>query len=151
MEREARAAAARPAPTNAMLRHHADGDILACDQRRTVAQFLQDHQHELPENVAMNMALTLYALNAGHVEPLAGPYRIKGLMLHGANLAKQTASVAAVAKLYYTKGYRDLTLEGVMLAESHWFEDFTLAALKKLIAEGQPALVRGCAGGRREG
>jgi hypothetical protein len=95
---------------------HKDMDALtAVKQRRMAAQALMDIDVLLPPGLAQNIATSFWLANLGAPTPITTPPKIKGLK-PGAQ--KKTAIFAAIIyRIYYLSGYRNATLDQVILAE----------------------------------
>jgi hypothetical protein len=89
----------------------------AAAQRWMVARYLIDSESDLPAGLALNIAGGLLLLNVGSDAPIFRRYRVQGLPPGAGFSATRDAFVAF--HVYYLAGYRDCSLEDVLLAEAH--------------------------------
>jgi hypothetical protein len=88
---------------------------LAATQRRMVTRFLLDNENILPPGLALNFATAFTLANLGHTTRLTEPHKIAGLKAGSSE--KVVAKLAIIARVYYLSGYRQQTLEQIILAD----------------------------------
>ena len=95
------------------------------DARNVIVRLVLDHARLLPPGLAVQVAHSLLELNLGSETEMFIPYRMKGLRPNRSR--KTIANLAVYARIYYSSGYDELTLEGAIEKEGstapEWMSD----------------------------
>jgi hypothetical protein len=107
-----------------------DKDEVAA-QRWITAKFATDFEWLLPPGLARNIASAMLNLNLGMETPFTKPYRVKGLS--NSLAPKATVHFATAMVVHYLSGYRDCSLERVLLDETETFRSMGTDSLKSIV------------------